>query len=895
MKVAAMKQEKMGSNSSRVNTILSWGIAAYLCLLPVIVVLGASAGMLRACLVILGALIVLRISAMRYLLRSLPSLISRIPWATIPGHPLLRAAWFPCVCILSVSVIPGTPAWLGQASLALLFPALLLINHRVSNTAARVAVFVLALSLLQSLLWILHFDAEVAPIGVDSIQALFQTDLREAWQFVAANTNERFVRLIWVLVACAALALIREMFATAAPRAAWGRLSEPHLWLLLTVALLLGSSDQLSARMVRMASSFQASVESFREEQAAFVGTQETYAVPEKIDVAGPAPDIVVYIGESTTRRHMGIYGYPRNTTPNLAALGGEIIRFDDAAAPHTHTARALREMLTDLNFNGKAGLVTTVRHPPGDPARPYNILDVLNAAGMKTWWLSNHNQFGIWDNPVTNIADRARQKMFFRKSVGKSFDATYFDDYMVKQAAELIESEKTTDSRAIFIHSYAGHADYCKNIPEPWRTRFSASWSRSAYFGDFAGDLARVDCYDSAISYIDNNLHLVIEAARRNREPMIVLYVADHGEDVDDGSGHNSELHTYQHTAVPLVMFFNDAARAALPQQIRNLEANRRLPFETADLYHLLADLAGVNSFHLDRTRSPASDSYRTRPRHILPRGMHWLSLDTEPLKDSLDLRDPVELAQANLRRLADRDRAKLCMHHVDTLAKLREATFLLPCVEFDAVFDSATSSFRVYHPPNPDLGLDLETYLVWAGPVRLWMDLKNLEEANLDGIFAALVRLDAKYGFKQRMVIEIGSDFLGRKVPVDHFRRLAEGWRLSLYLPTDQGLRCRDPSLTASVECVSLEKRIIDTMGQFGFRHISFDSELFPWVRDSASLSRLSMLTWKLSEVIQRSDLNFVKQDLFRKSEIFLVPMQSRYSSGQFDCCGDPVYKTP
>jgi len=117
-----------------------------------------------------------------------------------------------------------------------------------------------------------------------------------------------------------------------------------------------------------------------------------------------------------------------------------------------------------------------------------------------------------------------------------------------------------------------------------------------------------------------------------------------------------------------------------------------------------------------------------------------------------------------------------------------LREATLLLPCVEFDAVFDPATSSFHVYHPPDPDPGLDLDTYLSWAGPVRLWMDLKNLDEANLDRVFASLVKLDAKYVLKQRMVIEIGPDFLGRKVPADHFRRLTEGWRLSLYLPTEQ-----------------------------------------------------------------------------------------------------------
>lgn len=890
-----MKRAGSREKSSRMNAILTSGIVLYLFLLPLILVFGTTASALRGYLIALAAFIVLRLPATQDLLRALPSLISGIRWKAAIGNPLVQTTWFPFSCICLVLVIPETPAWLGLIALALLLPALLAVNYGMKGSALRFAAISVVLLLILPPLWILYFDAEVAPIGVDSVQVLFQTDPGEAWQFVTANTSKGFLGLMWIVIACAMLGLMRGMRFAASRYAGSGHFTEPHLWMLITVVLLIASSDELSARMVRLTSSLQASMENFREEQARFAGTQEVFARPGMLRIAGAAPDIVVYLGESTTSRHMGIYGYPRDTTPRLSAISGEIIRFDDAAPPHTHTARALREMLTDLNFDGIAGLVSTVKHPQSEQRSPYNILDVLNAAGMKTWWFSNHNRFGIWDNPVTHIAERAEQKQYFRKSVGKSFDATYFDDYMVKQAVGLIDSGPTTHSRAIFIHSYAGHADYCKNIPEPWRTRFSASWSSAAYFGDFAGDLARVDCYDSAISYIDSNLHAVIEAARRNHRPMLVIYVADHGEDADDGSGHNSELLTYQHVTVPLLVYFNAAARAAFPDQFRHLAANRGQPFETADLYHLLADLAGVDSYHLDRSRSPASGKYQPRPRYILSRGMHWLSLDSRSPKDLMDLRDPIQIAQSKLRRLSVPDKAKLCIHHVNTLAKLREASLLLPCVEFDVVFDPAASSFHVYHPPDPDPGLDLDTYLSWAGPIRLWMDLKNLDEANVDRIFAALLSLDAKYGLKQRMVIEIGSDFLDRRVLATDFLQLTAGWSLSLYLPTEQGLRCRDPSLTTSAECIALERRIIDTVRQFGFRHISFDAELFPWVRDSAGLSRLSILTWKFSEVIQRSNLNFVKQDLFRRSEIFLVPMQSKYSSGRFDCCSDPVYGSP
>jgi glucan phosphoethanolaminetransferase (alkaline phosphatase superfamily) len=879
-----------GEMARRVNLFLEWGIGAVLLALPVIALLGSPAGMLTAFLLVLGLLVVLRQPAVQEGLLALRQWIRGATQLRATGRGLARAAWLPLLCIFLVLIVPTGPRWLGLTAIAVLLPTFLALNQLLRRPHWRVAATCAVFVPLLSLFWLLHFDAQVAPIGVDSLQAVLQTDPAEAWQFVVTNSDPTFYRLAAILCTAAIVSLAFGL--PAAADSGHHASIVRQVWLLSAAALLMIVAADLGARVSAVIHGINESVANHTAEKARFGLDDEPFADPGRLSVSGQPPDIVVYIGESTTRHHLGIYGYPRPTTPFLSSLGQAIIRFDDVVAPHTHTVQSLREVLTDLNFDGPRP-ARTAKNPEGTPLAPYSLPDVLNAAGYRSWWLSNHNEYGIWDNPVTRIARRAHNVRFFRKSFGKSSPASYFDDFMVREAASLIAAEAGAEPRAILIHSYAGHVDYCRNIPEAWRNRFKAGWPATAYFGDIGGDLRQVDCYDSAMAYIDDNLRLVIEAARAQRRPTIVIYVADHGEDVDDGSGHNSELHTYQHIDVPLLVYFNDAARAAAPDSLARLSANRALPYEAADLYHLVGDLARIESPLIDRSRSPAAESFRVRPRRALPRGAAWLSLDEEPPRDIRDLRDAVETARSRLRKLRPQDREKLCIHHANTLAKLRQATQLASCVEFDAVFDRAHGRFKVHHPPDPDLGLDLATYLDWAGSARLWMDWKNLTPEIATQAFAELERLDAAYGLKKRIVVELGADFMDARHDPKLFRELASGWRLSLYLPTDKALHCRDPSVMPSAECRALESRIAETVGNYGFADISFDSEVYPWVQDSAALGRMSFMVWKFKEILGRSDMRFTAQDMFRRSRVFLVPIPSKHASGRFDCCDNPAYR--
>lgn len=52
----------------------------------------------------------------------------------------------------------------------------------------------------------------------------------------------------------------------------------------------------------------------------------------------------VVIIGESTSSRNMGLYGYYRNTNPLLSEIKEELLIFEDVIAPHTHTITSLNK-----------------------------------------------------------------------------------------------------------------------------------------------------------------------------------------------------------------------------------------------------------------------------------------------------------------------------------------------------------------------------------------------------------------------------------------------------------------------------------------------------------------------------------------------------------------------
>ena len=115
-------------------------------------------------------------------------------------------------------------------------------------------------------------------------------------------------------------------------------------------------------------------------------------------------PYVVFILGESTNRDRMHLYGYPLENTPNLDELAkaGDIAVFKDTISPQGATVAVLRELFTFCDAESAKEWYE------------YNsLIDVMKAAGYKTYWLSNQESSGIWGNAAQLFAERSDKAAF--------------------------------------------------------------------------------------------------------------------------------------------------------------------------------------------------------------------------------------------------------------------------------------------------------------------------------------------------------------------------------------------------------------------------------------------------------------------------------------------------
>ena len=168
----------------------------------------------------------------------------------------------------------------------------------------------------------------------------------------------------------------------------------------------------------------------------------------------------LVIIGESATRRHWSLYGYERNTTPEMDSME-DLLVFRDLISSHSHTNPAL----------GKA-LTSSLVSDPNTYAAP-SIIDLANAAGFKTYWLSNQQRMGPYDNAVSVLAEAATRKKFINLGFKKSLDSKSFDESLLPLLQDILaEPEKR---KLIVVHLFGSHFPYGFRYPSRF-AKFSGS-----------------------------------------------------------------------------------------------------------------------------------------------------------------------------------------------------------------------------------------------------------------------------------------------------------------------------------------------------------------------------------------------------------------------------------
>ena len=308
-------------------------------------------------------------------------------------------------------------------------------------------------------------------------------------------------------------------------------------------------------------------------------------------------PVYVLILGESTVRSHMQLYGYERSTTPFLNQISKELLVFSDVISPHTLTVESINKMLTLTNYESE------------DNKRSGSILQLANAAGYNTYWLSNQRPIGIFESLVTKIALSASETSFVSTAYGQH-NRTLDQSLIPKIRKVLKDSNKFP--KFIVVHLMGAHFKYENRYPDSMKTAFKSIESDRI----LTQKQLIQDEYDRAILNTDYVITEIIKSVKKYANYSAVLYVSDHGEELDDLErlGHNEDFATKSMYDIPFFLWQSEAYKK---DSELFFDPNRK--YMTDDLFHSLAEILEINANEVDFTRSIFSKYFQSRPRVIL------------------------------------------------------------------------------------------------------------------------------------------------------------------------------------------------------------------------------------------------------------------------------------
>ena len=342
---------------------------------------------------------------------------------------------------------------------------------------------------------------------------------------------------------------------------------------------------------------------------------------------------IVMVIGESSRYDRWSLNGYLRDTTPLLRAQANVV---------------TLANLVTAVSATRLSVPIMVSRKPATESLRASfrekSFVSAFKEAGFKTFWLSNQMSVGQFDTPVSVYANESDVTMFLNlggMSKDSNLDAILFNPLNNALA-------DPAQKKLIVLHTLGSHWNYSHRYPQSFD-----KWKPSLFgvdkppFTDVKIKPQLNNSYDNTILYTDWILNQVVESLKTSTAITSLMYVADHGQTLYDGTcrlafhGHNTQYEFH----VPALVWYSEAYRAVYPDKVERLLHNQRARLSTENVFHSLLDMADLRypSEHLDY--SLFSGAYKPHKRYVDSYG--WTDYDNATLRgdcrEVIDKRKPL------------------------------------------------------------------------------------------------------------------------------------------------------------------------------------------------------------------------------------------------------------
>jgi lipid A ethanolaminephosphotransferase len=286
---------------------------------------------------------------------------------------------------------------------------------------------------------------------------------------------------------------------------------------------------------------------------------------------------VILVVGEAVRANRLHMNGYERETTPLIEKEA--IINFPEMYSCGTTTSISIPCMFSNLTRAG---------YSDNKARSTYNVLDVLNTAGVNILWRENNSS-------SKGVADRVTYEDYKNPDKNTICNPECRDEGMLVGLQEYIDSKKSGDI-LIVLHQMGNHGPaYYKRYPDAFE-KYTPVCKTSQLEECTSEEIS--NAYDNAVLYTDYFLSKVIALLKENSQfETAMFYIGDHGESLGENSIYLHGLPYFMapenQKHIPAIMWFGDKFRINR-EKLREVAGEQ---YSQDNLFHTLLGLLEVET----------------------------------------------------------------------------------------------------------------------------------------------------------------------------------------------------------------------------------------------------------------------------------------------------------
>lgn len=230
-------------------------------------------------------------------------------------------------------------------------------------------------------------------------------------------------------------------------------------------------------------------------------------------------PNIIILLGESTSYLHMGIFGYQRNTTPDLRLFENDPHYFQTLGISSAVSTRVSLPLFYNIVYEpNNVRAISLMRH---------SLYRLAKDNGYATYYITTQKNAG-----GLTYAFYMPAIDFWEDDRNLKHDAGHYDNRLLLEVKRIaVDYSKPT---FMTLHMRSAHGPYIDDYP-----------ATDAYYHvkDVSHDEKVVNAYDNAIHYTQHVIAALFTYFQHVKKPTYIFYIPDHGEMMGENGyyGHNT------------------------------------------------------------------------------------------------------------------------------------------------------------------------------------------------------------------------------------------------------------------------------------------------------------------------------------------------------------------